>query len=86
MIDSHRDFVDLGKKINPLHLNSDMFVGPYILNLIAKLFEAMKEYTQIFYNQPSSPHLDKVLHKWRRYCEDSKEFLKFQAEQHQFTA
>jgi fatty acid synthase subunit alpha len=60
----HRIFVDLGKKINPLHLNPDMLVGRYIPNLIAKPFEVTKEYAQVIYDQTSSPRLDKVLRKW----------------------
>jgi fatty acid synthase subunit alpha, fungi type len=56
--------VDLGKKINPLHLNPDMLVGRYIPNLIAKPFEVTREYAQIIYDQTSSPRLDKVLRNW----------------------
>ena len=59
-----RSLVDLGKKINPLHLNPDMLVGRYIPNLIAKPFEVTREYAQIIYDQTSSPRLDKVLRKW----------------------
>jgi len=64
VIDSYKLSVDLGKKINPLHLNPDMLVGRYIPNLIAKPFEVTKEYAQIIYDQTSSPRLDKVLRKW----------------------
>ena len=64
LIDSHKVFADLGKKINPLHLNPDMLVGRYIPNLIAKPFEVTKEYAQVIYDQTSSPRLDKVLRNW----------------------
>ena len=64
VIKFHQAFVDLGKKINPLHLNPDMLVGRYIPNLIAKPFEVTKEYAQIIYDQTSSPRLNKVLRKW----------------------
>ena len=56
-------FVDLDKRINPLHLNPDMLVGCHIPNLITKPFDITKEYAQIIYNQTSSC-LDKVFRKW----------------------
>ena len=61
---SYKCSLDLGKKINPLHLNPDMLMGRYIPNLIAKPFDVTKEYAQIIYDQTSSPRLDKVLRKW----------------------
>ncbi|KAF9644881.1 hypothetical protein BDM02DRAFT_3131492 [Thelephora ganbajun] len=54
----------LGKKTNPLHLNPDMLVGRYILNLIVKQLEVTKEYTQVIYNQTSSLRPEKVLCEW----------------------
>ena len=72
-MNAHNVFVDLGKKINPLHLNPDMLVGRYIPNLIAKPFEVTKEYAQIIYDQTSSPRLDKVLRKWDEEDWDSAE-------------
>ena len=43
-----------------------MLVGRYIPNLIAKPFDVSHEYTQIIYDQTSSPKLDKVLKKWEQ--------------------
>jgi len=63
---SNSIFADLSKKINPTHLNPDMLVGKYIPNLIAKPFQISREYAQIFYDQTSSPRLDKVLKKWEK--------------------
>jgi len=57
-------FADLSKKINATHLNSDMLVGKYIPNLIAKPFQVSRKYAHIIYDQTSSPRLDKVLKKW----------------------
>ena len=41
-----------------------MLVEKYIPNLIAKPFDVSYEYTQVVYNQTSSPKLDKVFKKW----------------------
>ncbi|KAE9399788.1 fatty acid synthase [Gymnopus androsaceus JB14] len=54
----------LSKKIDPTHLNPDVLIGKYIPNLIAKPFDVSREYSQIIYDQTSSPRLDKVLRKW----------------------
>lgn len=62
--DSDHPFVDLSRKINPLHVNPDWLVGRYIPNLIAKPFEVTKDYAQIIYDQTTSPVLDKVLKNW----------------------
>jgi len=56
--------IDLSKKIDPTHLNPDVLIGKYIPNLIAKPFDISREYSQIIYDQTSSPRLDKVLRKW----------------------
>jgi fatty acid synthase subunit alpha len=55
---------DLSKKINAVQLNPDMLVGKYTPNLVAKTFEVSCEYTQLIYDQTSSPRLDIVLKKW----------------------
>lgn len=47
-----------------MRLNPNAFVDEYTPNLIAKPFQAPKEYAQIIYGQTSSPRLDKVLKKW----------------------
>lgn len=41
-----------------------MLIGKYVPNLVAKPFEVTKEYTQIIYDQTSSPRLDKILKSW----------------------
>ncbi|KAA1467738.1 fatty acid synthase [Dentipellis sp. KUC8613] len=54
----------LSKKINAAHLNPDMLEGKYVPNLIARPFAVTKEYTQLIYDQTSSPRLSKVLKVW----------------------
>ena len=41
-----------------------MLEGKYIPNLVAKPFQVTKEYTQLIYDQTSSPRLSKVLKNW----------------------
>ena len=41
-----------------------MLEGKYIPNLVAKPFQVTKEYTQLIYDQTSSPRLSKVLKAW----------------------
>jgi fatty acid synthase subunit alpha len=41
-----------------------MLIGKYVPNLVAKPFDVTKEYTQIIYDQTSSPRLDKILKSW----------------------
>ena len=47
-----------------MQLNPDMLVSKYIPNLVAKTFKVSRDYTQLIYDQTSSPRLDKVLKKW----------------------
>jgi fatty acid synthase subunit alpha len=63
--------LDLSKKINPADINPDMLIGKYIPNLIAKPFETSRDYTQIIYDQTSSPKLDRVLRNWDEESWDS---------------
>jgi len=48
-----------------------MLIGKYIPNLIAKPFETSRDYTQIIYDQTSSPKLGKVLSNWDKEKWDS---------------
>ncbi|KAI0033531.1 fatty acid synthase [Vararia minispora EC-137] len=57
-------WADLSKKINAAQLDPDMLEGKYIPNLVAKPFAVTKEYTQLIYDQTSSPRLSKVLKAW----------------------
>lgn len=41
-----------------------MLIGKYVPNLVAKPFDVTKEYTQIIYDQTSSPRLDNILKNW----------------------
>ena len=41
-----------------------MLEGKYIPNLVAKPFQVTKDYTQLIYDQTSSPRLSKVLKNW----------------------
>ena len=41
-------------------------LGKYIPNLIAKPFDISREYARIIYDQTFSPKLDKVLKKWEQ--------------------
>ena len=41
-----------------------MLEGQYIPNLVAIPFQVAKDYTQLFYDQTSSPRLSKVLKNW----------------------
>ncbi|KAG8889684.1 3-oxoacyl-[acyl-carrier-protein] synthase [Tulasnella sp. 332] len=54
----------LSKKINAAQINPDLLIDKYVPNLIAKPFQATREYAQIIYDQTSSPRLDKVLKTW----------------------
>ena len=56
--------IDLSKKINAAQLNPNMLIGKYIPSLVAKPFKVFRDYTQLIYDQTSSPRLDKVLKKW----------------------
>jgi fatty acid synthase subunit alpha len=56
--------LDLSKKVNAAQLDPDMLEGKYIPNLVAKPFAVTKEYTQLIYDQTSSPRLSKVLKAW----------------------
>ncbi|KAL5526485.1 FAS2 [Sanghuangporus sanghuang] len=54
----------LSKKIRVEQINPDMLIGKYVPNLVAKPFEVSHAYTQMIYDQTSSPRLDRVLKSW----------------------
>jgi fatty acid synthase subunit alpha, fungi type len=61
----HSQFsTDFSKKVHVAQLNSDMRIGKYIPNLVAKTFDVSREYVQLIYAQTLSPSLDKVLKRW----------------------
>ena len=55
---------DLSKKVNAEQLDPDRLKVMYIPNLIARPFQVTKDYTQLLYDQTSSPRLSKVLKNW----------------------
>ncbi|KAI9604272.1 hypothetical protein H4Q26_003886 [Puccinia striiformis f. sp. tritici PST-130] len=56
----------LSKKLNPAHMNPELLIDKYILNLTAQPFQISKAYTERIYQQANSPRLEKNFKKLGR--------------------